>query len=262
MSSAKPLSKIAVLGPSGRMGRLVAEAVEATTDLKLTALLDSEKASGDEFLGIPITSDARCAFEAADLYIDFSTPAATRAAAQAAVKTKTAAVIGTTGLQVDEHHAIEALAQHVPVLVARNFSLGVNLLDVLVETAARALGPSYNAELVELHHKRKRDAPSGTAIALAEAVARGHDVQLSEVVCYQRHGDMGPRPDSQIGIQTIRGGDIIGDHTVFLIGEHERIEFTHRAHDRSLFADGAITAARWIRNQSPGLYTMRDMLGL
>ncbi len=244
------------------MGRLVAEAVEAAADLKLTALLDSEKASGGDFMGVTITSNAECALGVADIYIDFSTPAATRSAAEAAMKTKTAAVIGTTGLHSGEDHAIEALAQHVPVLVARNFSLGVNLLESLVEIAARTLGTNYNAELVELHHKRKRDAPSGTAIALAEAVARGHQVKLSEVVCYQRHGDIGPRPDSQIGIQAIRGGDIIGDHTVFLIGEHERIEFTHRAHDRRLFADGAITAARWLKAQNPGLYTMRDMLGL
>ena len=263
MTTKSASGKIAVLGPSGRMGGLVAEAVLATADLTLSALVDSpEAAVKPTRFAVATHTDPSIAFADADVYIDFTIPASTRAAAIAAQATPTGAVIGTTGLGPDDERALEALSKVAPVLVASNFSLGVNLLEVLVETAARALGPGYDAELVELHHNRKRDAPSGTALSLAQAVARGRELEFDDVARFERHGDIGPRTSNEIGVQAIRGGDIVGDHTVYLIGGNERIELTHRAQRRSLFADGAVAAARWLVGKPPGRYVMRDVLGI
>lgn len=256
--------KIAVLGPSGRMGGRVAELIAAAPDLAIAALADraASPLAGAEICGHVVGTDVGAALEGADVYIDFTTPASTREAAATAERHRTAAVIGTTGLDAGDEAAIEALAKVAPVLTAANFSLGVNLLIAMAETAARALGADYDAEVVELHHKRKRDAPSGTALALGAALARGRDADFTEVSCTARQGDVGPRRDGEIGLVAVRGGDIVGEHIVYLIGETERIELTHRASDRSLFARGAIRAARWLAGRAPGRYQMADVLGL
>jgi len=229
---------------------MVTRQAEALADVSITGTLDV--ANRDE-LGDVLAN--------ADVYIDFSTPEATTSVARAARDKPCAAVIGTTGLSDVALSAIDDLSGVAPVLVAANFSLGVNLLIGLAESAARAL-PGFDLEVVELHHRRKRDAPSGTAIALARALARGRGVGYDEAKRYERSGDVGPRTDDEIGVVAVRGGDIVGEHTAFVIGDNERIELTHRAASRSLFADGAIAAARWLQGRAPGHYTMRDVLGL
>jgi 4-hydroxy-tetrahydrodipicolinate reductase len=171
-------------------------------------------------------------------------------------------VIGTTGMGTDVETAIEALSRSVAVVSAPNFSLGVNVLLGLAEQAARALGPEFDLEVVEIHHRLKRDAPSGTAIALAQALAAGRGRNLDDVKSFSREGDVGPRPDEQIGVVALRGGDVVGEHTAYLLGDNERIEITHRASSRAIFAAGALRAAAWAAGKPPGRYDMRDVLGL
>ncbi|MDQ3370699.1 MAG: 4-hydroxy-tetrahydrodipicolinate reductase, partial [Myxococcota bacterium] len=173
-----------------------------------------------------------------------------------------AAVIGTTGLAPDDEAAIDALAAVAPVVVAANFSLGVNLLLGLVKTAARALGTEWDAEVVETHHRAKRDAPSGTALMIARAIAAGHGSTYDEVKRHTRDGDVGARPRGEIGVSAVRGGDVIGEHTAVFFGPAERIELTHRATSRAIFAAGALRAAAWAVGQPPGRYDMLDVLGL
>ena len=206
--------------------------------------------------------DVATALKLADVYIDFTTPAATKLAATIARDLKCAAVIGTTGLGADEQAAIDALAKVAPVVVAANFSVGVNVLLGLVERASRALGRTWDAEVVELHHHHKRDAPSGTALALGKSIAAGHDDDYDAVKRHGRDGDVGPRPLGEIGMSAVRGGDVVGEHTVYLFGEHERLELSHRATDRSIFAIGAVRAAVWVVGKPPGRYDMLDVLGL
>jgi 4-hydroxy-tetrahydrodipicolinate reductase len=203
---------------------------------------------------------ADCA--AADAVIDFTLPEALRAHLDACIALKRALVIGTTGLK-DEHQGwIDAAAQHIPVLWAPNMSIGVTLLQQLVEQAAQALGPAYDVEVLEMHHRHKVDAPSGTALALGEAAARGLGRDLAANAVFGREGAEGPRKTSTIGFATLRGGDVIGEHTVFLAGSGERIELGHRATTRDTFAYGAIRAAQWLQDQPIGRYDMQDMLGL
>jgi 4-hydroxy-tetrahydrodipicolinate reductase len=173
-----------------------------------------------------------------------------------------AAVVGTTGLDADAEEALAALAVVAPVLQAPNFSLGVNLLLALVEQSARALGPEYAAEVVEIHHRGKRDAPSGTAIAIGKAMAAGRGLDWEAVRRYSRDGLVGERHPDEIGVVAVRGGDVIGDHTAYFLGDSERIEITHRAATRAVFAAGALRAARWLAGKPPGAYSMRDVLGL
>jgi 4-hydroxy-tetrahydrodipicolinate reductase len=247
------------------MGAQVLELCAARDDIRVTAAVDRADCAliGNEVApGVSAGSDIAAGLAAADVYIDFTSPAATTAAALAAAEHGTAAIVGTTGLDADANAALEALAKVAPVIVAPNFSLGVNVLLGLAERASRALGAEFDLEVVELHHKRKRDAPSGTAIALADALARGREQNLDEVKRYAREGDVGPRTDGEIGVVAVRGGDIIGEHTAYLIGEMERIEITHRAASRAIFAAGAIRAATWAAGREPGAYTMNDVLGL
>jgi 4-hydroxy-tetrahydrodipicolinate reductase len=247
------------------MGRLVIEEAAQRADVRVTAAVDAEGAPGlgaPAAFGVVATSDLAAGMDAADVYIDFTTPVATLTAARAAADRGVAAVIGTTGLGDVERAAIETLAQRAPVVWAPNFSLGVNVLLSLAETAARALGDEVDIEVAELHHKHKRDAPSGTAIALAEALARGRGQDLATVARYQRAGDVGPRTPGEIAILSLRGGDIPGEHTAFLIGDGERIEIVHRAANRAIFAVGALRAALWVHGRAPGLYAIKDVLGL
>ncbi|MCA9677477.1 MAG: 4-hydroxy-tetrahydrodipicolinate reductase, partial [Myxococcales bacterium] len=178
------------------------------------------------------------------------------------IASRTAAVIGTTGLDAAARAAIDELAAVAPVVVAANFSLGVNLVLGLCRQAARALGPTWDTEIVELHHRAKRDAPSGTAIAMGRAIAAGVGADFDRVHCYARAGEVGARPDGEIGVVAVRGGDVVGEHTAYFFGPHERVEISHRATDRGIFAAGAVRAAAWVVTQPPGRYDMLDVLGL
>ncbi len=254
------------------MGRAVLELATAADDITVSGALVAAHSAllGTEVApGVQATDDPERALATADVYVDFSTPAATAAVAAIAAQAATdavAGVIGTTGLDAAEIAAIEALAARAPTIWAPNFSPGVNVLLALAETAARALGPAFDIEVVELHHRNKRDAPSGTALALVDALAAGRasgDPEAPALVTRAaRAGDVGPRPDDEIGAFAVRGGDVIGEHTAYLLGQRERIELTHRASSRALFAEGALRAARWAVGRAPGRYQMRDVLGL
>lgn len=256
---------LAVLGPSGRMGRRVIELAAGRTDAQVRAAIDRPDSPliGQVLAdGVVVTANVDTGLAGCAAYIDFTTPESTAAAARAARQAGVAAVVGTTGLTAAAEAELERLAEVAPVLVAANFSLGVNLLLVLAETAARALGQDFDFEVVELHHRHKRDAPSGTALALARALADGRGQKLDEVLRPARAGEVGARPPGEIGVFGLRGGEIIGEHTAYLIGDSERLEITHRAGSRDLFAIGALRAALWLAGRPPGRYAMRDVLGL
>ena len=258
-------ARVCVLGPSGRMGRAVIDAAAGRADVRISAAVDRADAGG---LGIEVTSGVLSTanlaegLDASDVYIDFTTPGSTRAAATVARERKHPAVIGTTGLGPDDEAAVDALAQVAPIVVAANFSLGVNLLLGLVRTAARALGTEWDAEVVETHHRAKRDAPSGTALMIARAIAAGHGSDYDKVKRHTRDGDVGARPRGEIGVSTVRGGDVIGEHTAYFFGAAERIEISHRASSRAIFAAGALRAAAWVVGKPPGRYDMLAVLGL
>ena len=240
--------KVLVVGAAGKMGLAVQAAANQRTDLEIGATIDQ--------------GDSLAALASCDVYVDFSTPAATLAVARAARESKTAGVIGTTGLDDAAEAALHELEQVAPIVVAANFSLGVNLMLGLVRQAARALGPGWDAEVVETHHKLKRDAPSGTALAIAKAIAEGHGSDYEQVKRHTRDGDVGPRPRGEIGVATVRGGGVVGEHTAYFFGTDERIEISHRATSRGIFATGALVAAAWVVGKPPGRYTMLDVLGL
>lgn len=264
--------RIAVLGADGKMGRaLVRAVVAAGPEAKLTAAtervgspalgVDAGNAATGQALGVAITAGVP-ATGASDVWIDFTVPAATVAYTEAAVAANAALVIGTTGLAAEQKAAIERAAKTVPVVFSANYSVGVNVMLKLIADAARTLGPSYDLEIVETHHRAKRDAPSGTALRLAEALVEATGRDLAKDARYERHGEIGPRTQTEIGIQTLRGGDVIGDHTAHFMGIGDRIEITHRASSRDTFAVGAVRAALWLKGRAPGLYDMRAVLGL
>lgn len=276
--------RLCVLGPSGRMGRLVLDAAveqdpdaagdadtidpDTTLDEESPGFTvvsavdrdDSDMVGSEIAPGVMVTTDLAAGLAGADVYIDFTVPRASQLAAEAALERGVAAVIGTTGLDAEAERAIDALAERAPVLVAANFSLGVNLLLGLAERAARALGPAFDLEIVEIHHKHKRDAPSGTALALASALAGGRDGAVRNRL--SREGEVGARAADELGVVAVRGGDVAGEHTAYFLGDGERIELTHRATSRRIFAQGALRAAEWLVEKSPGRYTMMDVLEL
>lgn len=263
--------KIGIVGAAGRMGRMLIAAVANTDGAQLGG--GSEAAShpdmgkdlgelaGIDALGVVLTSDTRALFEACDAVIDFTVPVATAAHAQLAADTATVLVIGTTGLEVQHQDAIERAAEKAALVQAANYSVGVNLLQGLVEQAARILPDTYDIEVLEMHHHHKVDAPSGTALALGHAAAAGRDVNLDDVADKVRDGIVGARKRGDIGFATLRGGDVVGDHTVMFAGAGERVEITHKAASREIFASGAVRAAMWACTQKPGLYSMKDVLG-
>jgi 4-hydroxy-tetrahydrodipicolinate reductase len=264
--------RLVVVGAAGRMGRMLTQTIPDTLGVRLVAALESDGSSwigqdsGSAFghapNGVAVTSDVATALAQADAVIDFSAPAATVALAQAAATAKVAHVIGTTGLSAEDLDAIAAESKGTVVVRSGNMSLGVNLLAVLVEKAARALGPAWDAEIVEMHHRLKVDAPSGTALLLGEAVARGRGIALADHSTRGRDGLTGPRNAGDIGFAALRGGTVVGEHTVIFAGAGERLEFSHRAEDRGIFARGAVAAALWTRGKPAGLYSMADVLGL
>jgi len=247
------------------MGRALIDAAAGRNDVQIAAAVDRPDAPGlgaQVVADVTSTSDLAAGLASVDVYIDFTAPAATRAAAQAAYAERRAAVIGTTGLSAEDEAALARLADVAPIVVAANFSLGVNLVLGLVQQAARALGPDWDAEVVETHHRAKRDAPSGTALMIARAIAAGHGVDYDEVKRHTRDGDVGPRPRGEIGVSSVRGGDVIGEHVATFFGPAERIEIGHRASSRAIFAAGALRAAAWAAGKPPGRYDMLDVLGL
>ena len=259
--------RVCVLGPSGRMGRAVIDTAVNRADWKLVAAVDRPGAPGlgaqvGGAAGLIASADLAAGLDTCDVYIDFTSPAATRTAAEAAAARGRAAVIGTTGMGAAEEAALDGLARVAPIVVAANFSLGVNLLRGLARTAARVLGPDWDAEVVETHHRAKRDAPSGTALTIAREIAAGHGSDYDRVKRHARDGDVGARPRGEIGVSAVRGGDVIGEHTAYFFGPAERIEIGHRASSRHIFAAGALRAASWVVGKPPGRYDMLAVLGL
>ncbi|MGJ3243479.1 MAG: 4-hydroxy-tetrahydrodipicolinate reductase [Opitutales bacterium] len=240
--------KLMINGARGRMGRTLIDCVEADPDLRVVVETDT----GD---------DPEQYIDMADVVIDFSAHMATLPLVRCAAGRKTPIVIGTTGHSREDREAISGFSETLPMVWAGNYSVGVNLLLYLTEQASRILSADYHPEVIEMHHRHKVDAPSGTARDLAEAVRAARQWGDAAVVD-GRSGITGERPDEQLGMHAIRGGSIVGEHTVLFAGEGERIELTHRAADRKIFATGALHAAKWVARQTPGLYSMRDVLGL
>jgi 4-hydroxy-tetrahydrodipicolinate reductase len=263
---------VAMLGASGRMGRTIVPLIVDSADLRLSGALaaagdahighDAGVVSGTAAVAVSITSDAGRALEGAQVAIDFTLPAASLAHARLCLARKVPLVIGTTGHDEAMRAEIARVAGAIPVVMAPNMSLGVNLLFKLAELGARALGTDYDIEIFEAHHRHKVDAPSGTALGLGRAVASGRGTTLEEAAEYARHGATGPRRKGAIGFSVVRGGDIVGDHRVFFAGPGEQVELAHHAQDRSGFARGALVAARWVVGRPAGLYSMMDVLGL
>ena len=265
---------IAVFGVGGRMGAALLKAISNYKNLKLVAAveqpghpltgLDSGSAAGCPPNGIKITDDSAAAVEAADVVIDFTFHSVVPEIAGLVAKYKKAYILGTTGLTAEELAAVDDAAKVVPVMMAPNMSVGVNLLLDLVKQAAAVLtaGAGYDAEIVEMHHRHKRDAPSGTALALAKAVAAGRGIEFEDVALFGREGITGEREADTIAVHAVRGGDVVGDHTVVFAADGERIELVHKASGRGCFANGALRAAEWIVSKEPGYHQMRDVLGL
>ena len=254
-----------VVGALGRMGERVRAVLSCEPSLTLSAALEmpGHPELGREVeSGVRVTDDAKAAFATSEVAIDFATPAATLLNLRAAADAGVAYVTGTTGFSTAELQEIESLAARIPVVHAANFSVSVNVLAWLVEQAARKLGSVFDAELFEMHHSAKRDAPSGTALRLAKAVADGRDQNLEVHLVLERAGDIGPRPENAIGVQTLRAGDCPGEHTVLYVGQGERLELSHRASTRDHFARGAVRTAAWLVGRPPGFYRLEDGLGL
>lgn len=263
---------LVVVGAAGRMGQTLIRLIAETPGARLAGAIEREGAAvlgkdagelaGVGTLGVAITDDPLPAFAKADGVLDFSTPAATVLFAGYAAQARIVHVIGTTGCSPEDDAKIAAAARHAVIVKSGNMSLGVNLLGVLVKKAAEALGPEFDIEVLEMHHRMKVDAPSGTALLLGQAAADGRAISLEENSVRARDGLTGARPEGSIGFASLRGGSVIGEHSVIFAGGGERIVLSHHAEDRGLFARGAIKAALWGHTQKPGLYSMLDVLGL
>jgi 4-hydroxy-tetrahydrodipicolinate reductase len=263
--------RVAVAGASGRMGRTLIRALGEAEGMQLAFALerpghselgkDAGVLAGIPARGVVLTDDPLTALAASDVVLDFTSPAASVPLSELAAQARIVHVIGTTGFSDEELARLKASARHAVIVKSGNMSMGVNLLAALVREAAKAL-PNFDVEIVEMHHRLKVDAPSGTALLLGEAAAKGRDVALKEHQVRARDGQTGMRADGAIGFASLRGGTVVGDHTVTLAGPFERIELTHRAEDRMIFAQGALAAARWGQGKKPGLYGMTDVLGL
>jgi 4-hydroxy-tetrahydrodipicolinate reductase len=264
--------KIAVLGAAGRMGQTLTRVLAETPGCTVAGGIEAKgspglgrdigEVAGIAPLGVAITDDPLPVFAHVDGVLDFTTPASTVTFAALAAQARIVHVIGTTGLSETDEAKLEAASRHATIVKAGNMSQGVNLLAVLTAQVARALGPEFDIEIVEMHHRHKRDAPSGTSLMLGRAAAEARDLSLSECSVRTRDGDVGPRREGDIGFAALRGGDVVGEHRVIFAGPGERIELAHIATDRGIFARGAVKAALWARGRGPGLYSMRDVLGL
>src|SRR5512134_382083 len=255
--------RVAIAGAGGRMGRTLIEGVLADRDLALAAALDAPgtAALGQAAGALRITADLG-ALADADVLVDFTRPEGTLAHLEACLKLNRRMVIGTTGFSAAQAARIAEAARRIPIVQSPNFAIGVNVVFRLAQTAAKALGDAYDVEIVEAHHRHKVDAPSGTALKLGELVAQALGRDLGKVATHGRHGDTGERPAKAIGFHAIRGGDIVGEHTVIFAGQGERVEVAVRSQSRSTYAAGALRAAKWLAGRTPGLYDMFDVLGL
>jgi 4-hydroxy-tetrahydrodipicolinate reductase len=264
--------RIAVLGAAGRMGQALTRTLAETPGCTVAGGLEAKGSpaigqdigtvAGLDPLDVAITDDPLHLFAHADGVLDFTSPAATVAFAGLAAQARVVHVIGTTGFSENDLAKLEAAARHAVIVKAGNMSMGVNLLAALTARVAATLGPEFDIEILEMHHRHKRDAPSGTSLMLGAAAAKGREVSLAEHSVRTRDGDTGPRRTGDIGFAALRGGDVVGEHRVIFAGPGERIELAHIASDRGIFARGAVTAALWGRGKSPGLYSMADVLGL
>jgi 4-hydroxy-tetrahydrodipicolinate reductase len=265
--------KLVVVGAAGRMGQTLIRVIQETEGVTLHAAIEREgsafigkdagELAGAGTLGVPVTSDPLEAFLDAEGVLDFTAPEASVTFSGLAAQARIVHVIGTTGCSGDDEQKFEAAARHARIVKSGNMSLGVNLLSVLVEQAAKALpAAGWDIEIVEMHHKHKVDAPSGTALLLGEAAAKGRGIKLATQSVRVRDGHTGARPVGTIGFATLRGGSVVGDHSVILAGEGELVTLSHSARDRSIFARGAVAAAVWARDKKPGYYSMLDVLGL
>lgn len=263
--------KVAVVGVCGRMGMSVASLAGSDGDIELVGATEATghvsvgRDLGDLVAGagsgVSVSDSIEEAAREADVIIDFTVPEATLAHAEYSVRNGKSMVIGTTGFEPGQREELLGLLRRIPCVFSPNMSVGINVLFEISRQVASHLGESYDAEIFEAHHRGKADSPSGTAIALGEAIAAGLGSELKDVAKYERHGRIGARGKGEIGIQTLRGGDVVGDHTVMFLGDGERVELTHRATTRENFSAGAIRAAKWIPGKPPGIYAMRDVLG-
>jgi 4-hydroxy-tetrahydrodipicolinate reductase len=268
MSSALP--RLAIHGAAGRMGRALIQAAQASPKVGIGAALDRSDTpelgqdagllAGGKPAGVVLSGNLEAAAAQFDVLIDFTRPEGTLAALEICLRQRKGMVIGTTGFTPEQKARIDAAAREIPICLSGNFSLGINLCLKLVKEAARALGAGFDIEIVEAHHRLKVDAPSGTALMLGEAAAAGAGRELKDCAVYERYGHTGARDRETIGFSTIRGGDVVGDHTVMFLGEGERVEITHKASNRLNFANGAVRAAAWLAGRPAGLYSMQDVL--
>lgn len=264
--------KVAVMGAAGRMGRELVRTVHATPGCVVIGGVERQGSpalgqdvgllAGVGSLGVEVSDDPLELVARADAILDFTAPKSSVEFAGLAANARIVHVLGTTGFSAEDEAAIAAAGRHATIVKAGNMSLGVNLLVALTRKAAQALGEDFDIEILEMHHRHKVDAPSGTALMLGEAAAEGRGISHRERSVRVRDGHTGPRNRGDIGYATLRGGNVVGEHTVVFAGEGERIELTHRATDRGLFARGAVQAALWGRGKPPGLYSMMDVLGL
>ena len=261
--------RIGINGAGGRMGRRLVALVSESSDMSVVAALecddndllgrDAGEAAGIGTIGVPVTTEIDAP---PDVLIDFSSPGSTVARARECAKAEIALVVGTTGLDAGQVSALEAAARTVACVYAPNMSVGVNVLAKLVKLAAQTLGPDFDVEIIEAHHRFKKDAPSGTALKLARAAAEGLGRELDEAAVYGRHGIVGERTAQEIGVHAVRAGDIVGEHTVLFGALGEHVELKHSAHSRDTFARGALRAAQFVADKKPGMYTMEDVLGI
>lgn len=264
--------RIIVTGAAGRMGQRLIHLAHESAHLQIVGAtetsghprlgVDVGLIAGCGPFGVSLTDDLPSILPLADVVIDFTSPSATLEHVRHIADQNKAIVVGTTGFTEDELHDFQTKASTIRTVMAPNMSVGINVLLKVLGTITQALGDDYDIEIIEAHHNKKKDAPSGTALKLAEALAAAKQWDLQETGRYARHGLIGERPQKEIGMQTIRAGDIAGDHTILFGGMGERIEVTHRAHNRDPFARGALRAAEWVIRQKPGLYSMADVLGL
>jgi len=262
--------RLVVAGASGRMGRILVQLVHETEGVALAGALehpgsiaigqDAGLLSGCGEMGVKINGDALKAIASADGILDFTSPTGSLELADLAAQARVVHVIGTTGFAPEDQARLEAAARHAVIIKSGNMSLGVNLLAAMVEKVAATLGTAYDIEIVEMHHRMKVDAPSGTALLLGQAAAAGLGEKLEDHSVRGRDGHTGAREKGAIGFAALRGGTVVGDHSVIFAGPGERIELTHKAEDRRIFARGAVQAALWGRSQKPGLYSMKDVL--
>jgi 4-hydroxy-tetrahydrodipicolinate reductase len=251
--------RVAIAGAGGRMGLALLEAAAATEGVALGAAVDL---TASTWGGVSIGTDVESALENSDVLVDFTRPAGTLEHVRACVSRKRAMVIGTTGFEPAQLAEIRAAARAIPIVMAPNMSVGVNVAMRLVELAAKSLGPEYDVEVFEIHHRKKVDAPSGTALRLGEVAAAARGVTLEKDGVFERYGQTGERKAGTIGFSVARGGDVVGDHTVYFAGPGERVEITHRSSSRANYAQGAMRAVKFVVGRAPGLYDMQDVLGL